>query len=358
MSESGNVVHLRQSGAIEAEAAAWIARLDSPSVSDDDRAAFDAWRAQSPHHQEAADRLGGLWADLDILSELAAPVPQASTARRGPRGQPARRGPRGLRVALGATAIAASLALAIGAAVNGPSILPPATHIYETAVGAQRTVNLSDGSSVELNTNSRLEVRYTRKARDLRLVSGEAYFDVAPNKARPFSVYTRDGVVRAVGTDFVVRLRGQRVEVTVTEGTVELASFTRPPEVLRLDRAARLERRPLARVSATPGLVEGAVVARDVVETANIPAPEATRRLAWRQGMLVFAGEPLSEVVADVGRYTDIDIEIVDPSLKSLKVGGYFRVGEVDPMLEALSGSFGVRVERVGPKHVRLWAAS
>jgi transmembrane sensor len=357
MSDSGNVVRLPDFGAIDAEAAAWIARLDSGSATSDDRAGFIAWKAQSHHHQEAADRLGGLLSDLDVLGRLATPSAPAASRRRPAAGGAlgARRLP---RTVAGLVAIAASIAAAVGLAFIGSSQLAPATQVYGTAIGAQRTVNLADGSSVQLNTNSRLEVRYTRKARDLHLVSGEAYFDVAPNKRRPFSVYTRDGVVRAVGTAFVVRLRGQRVDVTVTKGTVELASFTRPPPVLWLDRAAGLERRSRAMVSATPGVVESAVIAQDVVSKADVPAPEATRRLAWRQGMLVFAGEPLPEVIADVGRYTDVEIEIVDPSLRSVKMAGYFKVGEIDPMLEALETGFGVRVERVDAKHVKLFAAS
>lgn len=357
MSDSGNVVRLPDFAAIDAEAAAWIARLDSGTATAEDRAGFLAWKALSHHHQEAADRLGGLWSDLDALRQLATPALQAGSPRRTAASR-TRGGPGLARAVTGLAAIAASIAVAVGLAVMGASYFAPATQVYDTAIGAQRTVNLADGSSVQLNTNSRLEVRYTRRARDLRLVSGEAYFDVAPNKQRPFSVYTRDGVVRAVGTAFVVRLRGERVDVTVTKGTVELASFTRPPRAMRLDHVADLERRPRAIVSATPGVVESAVLVQDVVSKADVPAPEATRRLAWRQGMLVFAGEPLPEVIADVGRYTDVEIEIVDPSLRSVKMAGYFKVGEVEPMLEALETGFGVRVERVDAKHVKLFAGA
>lgn len=358
MAESGNVVRLWDFDAIDAEAAAWVARLDAGALSAEDEAAFAAWTAQSQHHHEAVERLGGLWSELDVLAQLATPpgAPQARPTR-GKRGVAGYR-KRAPRLAIGAAAVAASAALAFGFAINGPSILPPTTEVYETGVGAQRTVNLPDGSSVQLNTASRLEVRYTPGTRDLRLVSGEAYFDVAPDKARPFSVYTSQGVVRAVGTDFVVRLHDRKVEVTVTEGVVELASFSQPAPALRLDHARGLDRRLVARVSAKPGVVERAVLTQQVVETVNVAAPEATRQMAWRQGMLVFSGEPLSEVVTDVSRYTDVRIEIADPSLRSLKVGGYFKVGEVDPMLEALSSSFGVRVERVDDKHIRLLAAS
>jgi transmembrane sensor len=164
-------------------------------------------------------------------------------------------------------------------------------------------------------------------------------------------------VVRAVGTAFVVRLQPKGIEVTVTKGTVELASLTSTRPVSSLSRAQALPRHVLTMVTADRGTTELAVLAPShQVEKLDLAPPEATRKLAWRQGMLVFTGESLPSVVADVSRYTDVQIEIADPGLNDLKVGGYFKVGEVEPMLEALEGSFGVRVERLDAKHVRLSA--
>ena len=355
MTDSGNVVRLVDLGAIEAEAAAWVARLDVATPSASDLAEFEAWKAQGAHYREAADRLDGLWSDLDVLGQLATPVsvgaPRWGRAWWGAHGRPIGPRPR-------FAAFAAGLVVVIVLAMTSSQLLAPRTDTYETAIGGQRTINLDDGSSVQLNTNSRLEVRYSGRARDLKLVKGEAFFEVAPNPRRPFSVYAQDGVVRAVGTAFVVRLRGEGVEVTVTKGTVELASLTRPAKVVPLDRVTSEPRRPLAMVSAMSGTVETAVLVQDSVESRAVSTPEATRRMAWRQGMLAFEGQPLSEVVADVSRYTNMEIEIADPDLRSLKVVGYFNVGEVEPMLEALETSFGVRVERLDPSHVRLTAAS
>ena len=124
-----------------------------------------------------------------------------------------------------------------------------------------------------------------------------------------------------------------------------------------LGSAQALPRHVLTTVSAQKGAMEAALLASThKVEKLDLAPPEATRKLAWRQGMLVFTGESLPSVVADVSRYTDVQIEIADPELNNLKVGGYFKVGEVEPMLEALEGSFGVRVERLDAKHVRLSA--
>lgn len=361
MSDPKKIVRLVDFAAIEAQAAEWVARLDAEPASADLQAQFEAWKALSHHHAEAAARLAGLWSELDMLSQLTPPITATAPSPRRNRNTADRSVP---RYSPGATnrvmlraGLAACLVLISGFGVWGVWENTPKTEVYDTAVGGQRTVNLSDGSSVQLNTNSRVEVRYSRAARDLRLVKGEAFFEVAPNKTRPFSVYARDGVVRAVGTAFVVRLQPKGIEVTVTKGTVELASLVSNKPVESLGRAQALPRHVLTTVSAQKGTTEAALLPPShQVEKLDLAPPEATRKLAWRQGMLVFTGESLPSVVADVSRYTDVQIEIADPELNNLKVGGYFKVGEVEPMLEALEGSFGVRVERLDAKHVRLSA--
>lgn len=348
MSDPTNVIPFSDPQTLEAQAAAWIARLDRETATQEDLDGFAAWKALSPHHRQAADRLSGLWLELDVLAKAS---PEAlGLGPSSPRRRPAQKG-----WAVGL--VAASILVASVATAYGLQILPR-TEVYDTAVGGQRTVNLEDGSSIQLNTNSKVEVRYSAEARDLRLVRGEAYFEVAPNKKRPFSVYAHQDVVRAVGTAFVVRLSGERVEVTVTKGKVEVAAVSKSMTSAPLARVSAMPRQTLTTVSAVKGATELAVVERaTLVEHLDLAPPEASRKLAWRQGMLVFNGENLPSVVQDVSRYTDVHIEIADPTLRDLKVGGYFKVGEVDSMLEALESSFGVHVERVDSKHVRLTAA-
>lgn len=350
MSDRNNIIPFSDPETLEAQAASWIARLDRETATQEDVEGFNAWKALSPQHQIAADRLGGLWLEFDALAKVSPKALGLDFKLERPTGPLRRQG-----WAFGLAA--ASILVACVATVYGLQILPR-TEVYDTAVGGQRTVNLDDGSSIQLNTNSKVEVRYSAKARDLRLVRGEAYFDVAPNKQRPFSVYAHQDVVRAVGTAFVVRLTGDRVEVTVTKGKVEVAAVAKPVASAPLARVSAMPRQILTTVSAAKGATELAVVERaTLVEHLDLAPPEATRKLAWRQGMLVFNGESLPSVVQDVSRYTDVKIEITDPALKDLKVGGYFKVGEVDSMLEALETSFGVHVERVDSKHVRLSAS-
>jgi len=346
MSDTSNLLNFTGAGSLEAQAADWVARLDRDDATNADRAAFEAWQARSPLHRRAAQRFESLWSGLDELAALSAAAPIK---------------PKSAPVWITRRAVwsaAAALTVLIGAGLVVHNITRPQIQTYETAVGVQRTVTLADGSSVQLNTDTLVEVRYSNQARDLRLLKGDAFFDVAPNKARPFSVYASDGVVRAVGTAFVVRLQGREVDVTVTKGVVQLSSVSGRTSTSRLEAVAALPRRPLATLYANSGTTEASVVDAQLVRRADVAPQEATRRLAWRQGMLVFTGDDLSEVIADVSRYTDVYIEIADPQLNHLKVGGYFKVGEVEPMLEALESGFGVRVERLDAKHVRLSAGA
>ena len=86
----------------------------------------------------------------------------------------------------------------------------------------------------------------------------------------------------------------------------------------------------------------------------NLVIQEVDRRLAWRSGMLMFEGETLSKVVAEIGRYTPLEVVISDPSLKELEIGGYFRIGDTEVLLQTLASDFGIEVERLGPDLVHL----
>lgn len=335
---SDKIVRLVHSNSVQEEAAGWIARIDREGARPELVAQFEAWQAQSPRHAQAARELAVLWTDLDTLAESAtAPARPARLARR--------------QVLAAGAAMAATLALAAGLWMTQR---PAAPTLYEAPVGTHRLIALADGSKIDLNTGGQVEVRYSGQARDIRLLKGEAYFEVAPDAARPFSVYAQSGVVRALGTAFAVRLDGGEVEVTLTKGMIELAKLEAPAS---LDQAGAAPRRRLATLSAAMG-TESATIAADGGFSLEAGTEEADRKLAWRRGILVFAGETLPEVVADVSRYTDMDIEIADPALNELRVAGNFKAGEVEAMLEALQTGFGVRVERAGDKRVRLSAGS
>jgi transmembrane sensor len=366
------VVDFPSRDVIETEACAWIARLDGDRApSRNDIADLKAWMSRSPIHQQELLRLAELWGDLNILTELAipeAPKPArnddtlAATLQRQLRHTWQRLG----TLFKPAYMVSLTLATIVAGSLVYNHQVSPVHQIYSTALGEQRRTTLPDGSVVQLNTATRVEIDFSKNLRKVRLLKGEAHFSVAHNSKRPFEVYAGDGLVRAVGTAFSVHLKERDIEVTVTEGRVELAALktTADPEAAadnpsdRAGSTANQEPEPSAVAHKTPlGMLEAGktTVFNDAVQAVQqLDTIGMMRKLSWRDGMLIFSGESLEEVVQQVSRYTDLAIVIADPSIRDVRIGGYFQVGETDAMLEALESSFGVRVSRISDTQVEL----
>ncbi len=344
-----NVVSLPSAEAIEAEAASWFAKLQREDVSAEDRLSFRAWLAQSERHRETFDRLAMLWGELEILTELndlSEPISPSDGARPFAEMGVSRR-TFGTMAASLATVLVGGGSYVAYRRVNLREVAQ-----FATKVGEQKTVVLSDGSTVQINTDSRVDVDFSFDARRVRLVRGEAHFEVAKDKRRPFSVFAAGGVVRAVGTAFAVRVQAdQKVEVTVQEGRVALAALA---VTSSLPSASDDEEASLQNQIGELTAGQSAVFTESVEQISQLPQAELNRKLSWRQGVLAYAGEPLAAVIEDISRYTDVTIEIVDPALEERPVGGYFQVGEVDALLDALEVTFGLPVERVDAQLVRV----
>jgi transmembrane sensor len=336
-----NVAKFPNPHQIEVEACAWIAQLDGKTPSREDLAAFREWVNRSPQHREEIARLAGLWGDLNVLTELALP---------------SRRSARPIRnhFLLG-TAIIAVFAVLITVVallhVHPTMSAAAQNQLYSTRVGEQKSVLLADGTKILLNTDSRVQTTYSPEQREVHLLQGEAYFEVAHNAALPFLVYAGANVVRAVGTAFTVHLQKQDVEVVVTDGTVEISVIANVSDVTPTIAPGK----PMIRLADLKA-GQSAAFNQEVESIQSIEPPEIQRRLSWREGVLTFSGEPLEQVVDEVSRYTPVTIVISDPAIRKIRIGGYFKVGETDAMLEALETSFGVRVKRVNDKLVYLAA--
>jgi transmembrane sensor len=184
-------------------------------------------------------------------------------------------------------------------------------------------------------------VALTDAARKIRLLEGEAFFEVAHDAERPFSVESSAGSVRALGTSFSTRLRDRQVlEVTVEEGRVQVSAPPTPREA----RAGSPSIMPEP-IEVAAGAT--ATYSDDARQVRPVSASELSRRLSWRDGVVVFAGEPLRTVVEDVSRYTDLRIRIADPSIEALPIGGYFRIGEIEALLDSLRLVFGIEARRM-----------
>lgn len=344
--EPRNVVPLPDPEAIEHEAGAWVARMDGRALSISERAELSAWMKRSALHRQALERMAAVWGGCDVLDEMHRIDPLDPHAPEGwlkRHGRPLVGGV----LAAGIAVVCAGVLLL----VNG-FFSPMQTARFVTAVGEQKTIALAEGSTVILNTDSEISVNFARRARDVALVRGQAHFEVAEDSRRAFSVFARDGVVKAVGTAFSVYLRDDDVEVTVTEGVVELLTRTEPA----------VEDGPASGDGQAPPLIslaaltanENAVFDDQVEHVEMLSTSAVERKLLWRDGMIGFAGEPLSVVVAEVSRYTEIEIEIDDDALGATPIGGFFAVGDVENLFDALQTMFDIDVERVGASHVKL----
>lgn len=351
MTDKGRILAFPDAAAIEAEAAAWVARFDAGEVSAKDQAAFQEWLNRSGLHREAIADYGKLWSELDALRLL------IHTHEAGREGRRADNHPGMLEKARPwlAACAAAVIAVAGGAKIihpmpresaeaenHSPAKLSYEKLSYETAVGGQQRIILVDGSSVILNTNSRLDVDFSGTRRDVHLMRGEAYFDVVHDKTRPFTVQANNYVVRDIGTAFDVHLsKAGVVEVGVTKGSVEVKPADGAP--------VSDDAKGLGVVTAGHDIVLG----QNVERAAVVSSADLGRKLAWRQGQLIYSGQPLGEVLADISRYSYIKVELADPALEKLPVGGAFRVDQIGAIFAALENNFGLHAEWIDPQHVR-----
>jgi transmembrane sensor len=337
MSPSGNILNFPDRSPIEEEASRWVVRHDKGALTPEERTQFEAWKAASPANAEAFARLSGHWNDLDLLAALADTPTEKPLLKR-----PA------VWAGIGMAAAAAFAVFISAGQMFAPSSSPiqvaqiPGLDVYTTRVGDQQKITLEDGSVVTLNTASRVETRMNAQERTVRLLEGEAYFEVAHDPSRPFRVYAGDGMTVAVGTAFSVRLKKDAVEVVVSEGKVAYSRVTDAPTA-----------DPIAFVAAgqTANFSDAVVIEK-------IDEAVVDRKLSWTEGQLVFAGDPLSSVVADIARYTDIQFDFASQELADMRVGGVFQVGEVNDMLDAIETNFGLQVERIGEQSVRISGAA
>jgi len=283
---------------IDHEAFAWVVRQRTRGLNDADAARFDAWFDADPRHRGAYARALAIHNAIHLASGRQAVPAGPAEAEHGAAAASRR------NLLLGG--LVAGMALAAGgfgySALRGDTVLT-------TAKGEFRRVPLQDKSIANINSGSQIEVAFTEKQRTINLRKGEAWFEVAKDKSKPFIVEAGDARIRAVGTAFSVRRLANGSEVLVTEGTVEVWSR---------DGSAR-------RRQVHAG--EHAFLAHDARAIPVTRQPEeVSRKLAWREGKLVLTSQTLSEAVADFNRYSPQTIVIVDPALGDKRLVGQYQL--------------------------------
>jgi transmembrane sensor len=338
-------------------AAGWLARRDR-GLTPDEQDEYMEWLAADPRHRFALDRqtraLGRMmqlyeWTPGNAVEpnpDLFAPPRSAERLRKFTPAHAPWFWAGGLGLAAAVAVMVWAGRIAPASAVEAAATQPSFLHVNERLA-------LPDGSRIELNDGAQLVVLYSEQERRVRLTGGEAHFRVWKDPARPF-VVEADGVeVIAVGTAFNVRLGAEKIEVLVTEGRVRVQAD--------LESAVADESPASDSADLLVSMGERAVVSRPAVATAAakpsvtaVSSDEIARELAWQAPRLQFHETRLAEAVAEFNRLNRHQLELHDPQLGELRIGGNFRPDNVEGFVRLLGVTFGIQAARYAPDRTLL----
>ena len=312
---------------VEDDAIEWVILLHSGKADAQDLDQIRLWRARSARHEKAFRDAETLWLDMgQAMLASGKPSPLPSEHRTSPNsrfGMPTAR----LRTLAFTTAILIFALLGFRLFHLGDYWQAD----YYTHVGEQKTIRLEDGSTVWLNTDTALQLDPNPKRRSLRLLHGQALFQVAPDPNRPFDVAAGDAVIRALGTEFEVLAVDEQTTITVAEHAVAVTIPTgnsAPSRVI---------------------LQEGEKLSIEEGQSAAPTRINLRQQLAWRRGKLIFKQRSLAEVVAEIERYRHGKILIAGSRLRTLEVTGVFPLDDTLSLMEVIQQSLQIHATRIGP---------
>jgi len=319
------------------QAARWAVRMQSDDTGTEEHKQFDTWLQESPENNAEYDKLSFLdqagfdLADLPEARELLAQDLKNYQAPGKRRWWP------GISTTGWVTTAVTVAVLVLVTTLNLPQPEPVFDQTYQTATGEQHKFDLPDGSSIDLNTRTQVQVLIDANRRQVILDQGEVFFAVAHDPEIPFEVKTDAGTITVIGTEFNVRQIAEQIIVSVFSGRVK---------VLRDDGRATLV---LARGQQ---LVLQQDSGPEPVRQANFQ-----RVTAWRQQQLIFDNTLLGNAVLDINQYIDGPIEIADPALQGIRISGVFRTGDSSDFIIALDNLVGIRTETTDDGVTRLYAS-
>ena len=359
---------------LQSEAWDWVVRLDSDeAITDREKTLFTEWLARSPAHIEEIRKLNDFWADTE-LTELVMPSKVGAENikfKAAKKAQPSKTTINFWQPRYGLSfTLLLSVFFSVFWLTDKPIQLTQQTQHYQSPIGQYKQVVLADGSIATLNSNSQLKVSYSATERNLWLVKGAVHFEVNKDKQRPFNVYHNTGRVQAVGTAFTVELSQNDVDVLVTEGRIALGVASHTYMQTQLSQFFADDGKISEDLTETfmvedVGFMNAgefvhydnalmALNARDVIAKTKqtLTQTEIDNKQAWQRGELVFTGESLSHVITQLKRYSTLEIEIADPQLADLKIGGRFTVDRLDMLFNNLEVNFGIEVRKIGSNKI------
>lgn len=322
-------------------AAHWAVREDADALDAAGQAELDAW-LREPGSADAYARARDA---LDVFDDLdGVELPGLEALRLEAQGHASRRGWRpwavGGAIAAGIAGVLGFTLLQPGGQPNAPATqiasaesnipevaAPAASGAYATATGEQRVLVLADGSRVTMNTGTQITVDFRPDRRIVRLVRGQALFDVAHNPQRPFSVTAGGRVVTALGTMFEVQIGRGQLHVTLMRGRVVID----PPRANATPGAAPSA--PQAPTYLAPGQ-QFTVTVRSAPE---VHAVDVNRQMLWRQQLVEFDNAPVAQAVAELNRYSLKPIVIPDARVGQMRISGVYKTGDPEAFAELVS---------------------
>ncbi|XPF94503.1 FecR family protein [Colwellia sp. RE-S-Sl-9] len=343
MNPSNKVIPLHSENTIDDEASIWLVRLDNGNLSDQSRKELKIWLAADKRHPIALKAMANIWDDIDevlinidndnessskntylwsVLKPIFAPYVLAASM----------------------SFLAVFIWLAIPNNVQKNS--------YATLVGQQMNATFDDGSIIHLNTNSRIETEFSDDKRIIKLIKGEALFEVAHDPNRPFIVYAGDRLVQAIGTKFVIHLEPENIQVTVTDGKVKMSKVALNTKLTDIE---ELNNTTINKDDVYIAKGEKVIVASDQSPKLTRINPENIKReLSWIDGKLVFDNKEFADVIKEINRYVNIEIVLKDPSLHNIRISGRFDLEDSEALIEAIELSFNMKSQRLDSNKILL----
>ena len=311
---------------IQQQAIIWLMRIKSCDCQETEKHEFTKW-LQNPEHQLAYSEVEKFWQQLDDLGSVA--EQQVQAARQYYLLQRNKNKSRS-HLTIFSTVFAITLA--------GLLVLTPQARYwiysdyYQTVKGERRSLQLSDGSHVELNTDTQLRISYAFWQRTVWLEHGEAWFDVAHNDKQPFEVIAGEKSIRDIGTQFNVYREGKRINVAIQEGEVAIFS-DHDPKILNLSAGMQTS-------------------SSDSGQFSKIETSDTITMTAWLSGLLIFKKQPLQVVLQQLNRYHNVTVSVTDPSLQTLSVSGRFPANNLNQILNTITSALPVKIVQKTPEHI------
>jgi transmembrane sensor len=313
--------------ASQQQALDWLARLRDNECSETEKQAFSNWLTLTPENEAAYKQVQQFWEQTGDLQEMLGK--RIKTARTYVKSSQAGKRRRSSIIILAV--------ISIGLASSRPElVLKLASKQYQTEKGRQIHINLSDGSSIDINTDSEIRVADFLGWRKAWLERGEAWFNIRHNAAQTFEVFAGQGWIRDIGTQFMIMTDQNSTLVAVAEGEVAIST-------------AKLANQKLGANQQTSFDSAGQI--------SNTNDSDVNALSAWRQGLLIFKSQSLPEILKQLARYHQVEFDVTDSKLQSITYSGRFSISDLDECLKTLSSGLNVKITQLQPNRFLIRAA-